>query len=199
MSNWSQRTDVPKGAAYDARWASLEASGQNIHGEADLVSALLASEDAGQQSQQVLDAGCGTGRVAIELNRRGVDVVGVDLDASMLAEAKRKSPDMVWLHADLSSVNLSQQFDMIVMAGNVMIFLVPGTEALVLANLASHLKTTGMLLAGFQLGKLDLATYDHHAKSAGLVLCDRWATWQQEPYRGGNYAVSLHRRSRSSE
>ncbi len=195
MPNWCQRTDVPKGAAYDSRWAALKATGQNVHGEADLVSELLTSEGADQKNKRVLDAGCGTGRVAIELNRRGVATVGVDLDPSMLTEAKRKSPDIVWLQADLSSVNLNQQFDLIVMAGNVMIFLDPGTEPLVLANLSSHLKPAGMLLAGFQLGKLDLASYDRHAKSAGLVLCDRWATWQREPYRGGNYAVSLHRRN----
>ena len=35
----------------------------------------------------VLDAWCGTGRVAVELARRGVRVVGVDVDASMLATA----------------------------------------------------------------------------------------------------------------
>ena len=36
-----QRTDAPRGADYDARWSSLAACGQNIHGEADLVELLL--------------------------------------------------------------------------------------------------------------------------------------------------------------
>ena len=82
------------------------------------------------------------------------------------------------------------------MAGNVMIFLAPGTEAKVVANLARHLPPGGALVAGFSLerGRLDLATYDAHAGAAGLVLADRWATWDEQPFAGGQYAVSLHRR-----
>ncbi|MDQ5854995.1 MAG: SAM-dependent methyltransferase, partial [Actinomycetota bacterium] len=51
---------------YDARWRRMEAAGANPHGEADFVFSY------GPRS--VLDAGCGTGRVAIELARRGLDV-----------------------------------------------------------------------------------------------------------------------------
>ena len=37
----------------------------------------------------ILDVGCGTGRHAIELARRGYMVTGVDLSSGMLAEAKK--------------------------------------------------------------------------------------------------------------
>jgi SAM-dependent methyltransferase len=37
----------------------------------------------------ILDAGCGTGRYAIELGRRGYVVHGIDASADLLAEAKR--------------------------------------------------------------------------------------------------------------
>ena len=36
----------------------------------------------------MLDAGCGTGRVAIELAARGFSVVGMDLDEAMLDTAR---------------------------------------------------------------------------------------------------------------
>ncbi|HWI03662.1 MAG TPA: class I SAM-dependent methyltransferase [Acidimicrobiales bacterium] len=173
---------------YDRRWAEAAAAGQNIHGEADLV------ERLGPAS--VLDAGCGTGRLAIELARRGIDVAGVDVDPSMLARAREKAPDLTWVHADLADVDLSRTFDVVVMAGNVMIFLAPGTEARVVATLARHISPGGSLVAGFSLqpGRLDLVTYDAHAGAAGLVLADRWATWDEEPFAGGDYAVSVHRR-----
>ena len=173
---------------YDRRWEEMEASGHNVHGEADLV------ESLGPRS--VLDAGCGTGRVAIELARRGLDVVGVDLDASMLEKARAKEPDLPWILGDVVDVDLGRTFDVVLLAGNVMIFLVPGTEAAVGANMARHHEPGGALVAGFSLepGRLDLETYDGHARAAGLVLDERWATWDRQPFDGGNYAVSVHRR-----
>lgn len=174
--------------SYDERWETLAAAGQDVHGEADLV------ESLGPGS--VLDAGCGTGRVAVELSRRGLEVVGVDLDGSMLDAARAKRPDLTWLHADLAGVDLRRTFDVVLLAGNVMIFLAAGTEAAVVANLARHLDPGGALVAGFSLepGRLDLATYDRHARAAGLVLDERWATWDRRPFEGGDYAVSVHRR-----
>ena len=74
----------------------------------------------------VLDAGCGTGRVAIELARRGVPVVGVDRDASMLATARSRGPSVTWIQADLTTLDLGQVFDLVVMAGNVPLFTPPG-------------------------------------------------------------------------
>jgi SAM-dependent methyltransferase len=173
---------------YDQRWEELAAAGQNVHGEADFVEAL------GPRS--VLDAGCGTGRVAIELARRGLDVVGVDVDPSMLDVARSKQPDLPWLLGDLTKADLGRTFDVVLAAGNVMIFLAPGTEARVVANLARHVAPGGFLVAGFALqpGRLDLATYDAHADAAGLAPADRWATWDRQPFEGGDYAVSVHRR-----
>ena len=65
---------------YDAQWDRLAARGIDPHGEVAFVMAYAPAS--------VLDAGCGTGRVAIELARRGVDVVGVDLDDGLLAAAR---------------------------------------------------------------------------------------------------------------
>ena len=192
MSRWSDRNGVRSGADYDSRWAAMAAAGEPIHGEADLVSVLLESYGYGPGAS-VLDAGCGTGRVAVELDRRGIQVVGVDLDAHMLAEAESKAPGLCWVQEDLCVLDHPRRFDLIVMAGNVMIFVEPGTEATVLANMARHLEPGGLLLAGFQLRQLSLGDYDRHAAAAGLTLQGRWATWEQDQYRDGDYAVSLHR------
>ncbi len=177
---------------YDQRWAELAAEGRNVHGEADFVAML------GPRS--VLDAGCGTGRVAIELARRGMDVVGVDLDASMLDVARNKQPDLTWIRGDLAEVDLGRTFDVVVLAGNVMIFLAPGSEHRVVANLARHVSPGGALVAGFQLqdGRLTLADYDSMVAVAGLQLAERWATWDRDPFTGGDYAVSVHRRRRGA-
>jgi SAM-dependent methyltransferase len=201
MSNrWLGSADVPRGDVYDARFTALEQSGQDVHGEAHFVAALGVTS--------VLDAGCGTGRVAIELARRGIDVVGVDLDAAMLAVARHKAPHLAWYEGDLATIELANPaipehrylFDAIVLAGNVMIFLAPGSEATVVANLARHLTPGGALVAGFQLypGGLTLAHYDAYAAQAGLALAERWATWDRQPWSPeSNYAVSVHRSERT--
>ena len=146
--------------------------------------------------RSALDAGCGTGRVARELARRGVDVVGVDLDDDMLATARRRSPDLTWIQADLASLDLVRTFDVVVAAGNVLILLTPGTERAVLMNVARHLRPGGLLIAGFQLRRehLTLAEYDAVATAAGFEQVERWSTWDREPWRAeSEYAVSLHR------
>ena len=158
-----------------------------MHGEATFIESLGVTS--------VLDAGCGTGRVAIELAKRGVDVVGVDLDPAMLTAAVAKAPEMTWLHADLASLDLGRTFDAVLLAGNVMIFLTPGTERAVVASMARHLAAGGWLVAGFQLGpsRLGLADFDAAAAAAGLEFHERWATWDRQPFGGGDYAVSVHR------
>ena len=196
-SRWLHSADVPRGETYDARFTALEQAGQDVHGEATFVASLSVGS--------VLDAGCGTGRVAIELARRGHDVVGVDLDPAMLAIAHRKAPHLLWYQGDLATIDITipgssatlSLFDAIVTAGNVMIFLAPGTEAAVVANLARHLAPHGFLVAGFQLipGGVTLEQYDAFARHADLELVERWATWDRRPWSPtSDYAVSVHRR-----
>jgi SAM-dependent methyltransferase len=195
MATRWQRTEPPRGEEYDARWEPLAEAGQNVHGEADLVEFLL----AGNGGCTVLDAGCGTGRVAIELARRGITVTGVDADADMLATARAKAP-LDWQLADLAALDGASggPFDLVLLAGNVMIFVEPGTEGGVLANLAGLLRPGGVLVAGFSLQPdlLSCARYDDLAAAAGLHLMSRWATWDRQPFAGGDYAVSVHRLGR---
>lgn len=184
----AKRDGVPRGTDYDARMAEVAASGQYMHGEADRVQV--------HRPATVLDAGCGTGRVAIELARRGLDVVGVDLDPSMLEVARAKSPEVEWVEADLASLALDRTFEVVVAAGNVMIFLTPGSEARVTERLAAHVAPGGVLVCGFSLAgdHLSLADHHHNCTAAGLEPVEDLATWEGEPYDGGDYVVSTHRR-----
>jgi len=186
-NRWLQERSV-SGDTYDATYERRAAAGENVHGEADFVERFA--------PKSVLDAGCGTGRVGRELARRGCDVAGVDLDPEMLSTARQKAPSVDWRLADLTTVDLGRTFDAIVMAGNVMIFLAPGTETAVVANMARHLHAGGVLIAGFQLmpGRLSIETYDKLAADASLSLAERWSTWDCDAWvPGGGYAVSVHR------
>lgn len=177
-----------EGDSYQERFDALAASGEDVHGEAGFVSRLSPTS--------VLDAGCGTGRVAIELARRGVPVVGVDSDGSMLATARSRGPSVTWIRADVTTLDLGQVFDVVVMAGNVPLFTPPGTQAALVAGGARHVAPGGALVVGFQLGRgYEVDEYDVHCAATGLALDGRWSTWAREPFPGdGSYAVSLHRR-----
>lgn len=181
------RTPRASAEEYDDRYERRAAAGENVHGEADFVMRFTPGA--------VLDAGCGTGRVARELARRGADVVGVDIDDDMLATARRRSPDLEWICADLASVVLGRAFDVILLAGNVMIFLAPGSEATVIANMARQLLPGGLLIAGFQLqaGGVTVGRYDEIAAAAGLRLKERWSTWERGAWDAhGDYVLSVH-------
>jgi 2-polyprenyl-3-methyl-5-hydroxy-6-metoxy-1,4-benzoquinol methylase len=177
------------GEDYQQRFDALAECGVDVHGEAAFVAAMAPAS--------VLDAGCGTGRVAIELACRGIEVVGVDADLSMIQTAMRRSPATAWVHSDMAAVDLGRRFDVVVMAGNVPLFTPPGTQPGLVAGCARHVALSGALVAGFQLDRdYGLEQYDADAAAAGLVLAERFATWDRDPFvAGGDYAVSVHRRS----
>ena len=193
------------GREYDAPYEARATAGFDVHGEANLIERLLDSALNQSQSSQpysILDAGCGTGRTAIELARRGIDTVGVDLDKVMLEQARAKAPQLEWWLGDLSIIKLGKTFDVIVMAGNVMIYLTPGTEAATITNLAQHLNPGGLLVAAFELtppswSHLTLERYDQLTAAVALTRVARWSTWEQAEWRAEDcYAVSVHRKQR---
>ena len=183
---WRRSVDLD---GYDERWARMAEAGDNPHGEADLVSRFAPSS--------VLDAGCGTGRVAIELARRSIDVVGVDLDPDLLARARAKAPDLTWVEVDLSQLDLGRTFDVVVAAGNVVGFVAELDRPAAVARCAAHVAADGHLIAGWQLrpGWPTVTDHDGWCAAAGLVLVDHFATWAADPLATDpDYVVAVHRR-----
>lgn len=193
-SRWLAETGGTRGPEYAERFRRLAAEGQDMHGEARFCNDLL------PEPARVLDAGCGTGRVAIELARQGHEAVGVDLDASMLSEAEISAPGLTWVLDDLAELESAPlggpgSFDLVVAAGNVMIFLATGTETAVVANLATMLRPGGVLVAGFSLAGTGVTAdaYETACAAAGLIRRTRYAGWGREPWAdGGDYMVAVH-------
>jgi len=175
------------GETYQRRFDDLARSGVDVHGEVDFV--------MGYAPDAVLDAGCGTGRVAAELDRRGVEVVGIDRDASMIATARAMAPGVEFHVGDVASTEIGRTFPLVVMAGNVPLFTPEGTQAALVAGCARHLGSAGLLVAGFQLGRgYPVERYDADCRAAGLEFVARWSTWDGDRFDpAGGYAVSVHR------
>lgn len=210
-TRWAELTGGVSGSDYSARFDALAATGQDMHGEATFCAALV------PPPARVIDAGCGTGRVAIRLHVLGYDCVGVDVDESMLAVAvatEAAKPHLEWVLADLSTLDLDQHgipggFDVCIAAGNVIPFLAEATLERTVAALAGTLRPGGLLVTGFGLDSAHLpgncpvttlAAYDSACEAAGLGLFARHGTWQGAVFVDGDgYAVSVHRRGPEPE
>ncbi|NHN54592.1 class I SAM-dependent methyltransferase [Calidifontibacter sp. DB0510] len=167
------------------------------------------------RGSRVLDAGCGMGRVGAALQRRGHDVLGVDLDEQLLDQARNTYPELVTMLArldDLTPESLAAQghsttYDLVVCVGNVMILLAPDTERDVLARLRDLLADDGRMLVGFHTtGKpASSRTYSADefaadAEAVGLVVEQRFGSYDLLPYDGsGDYVVHLLKHANSPE
>jgi demethylmenaquinone methyltransferase / 2-methoxy-6-polyprenyl-1,4-benzoquinol methylase len=60
----------------------------------------LAAAEVVWPGDRILDACCGTGDLAVECERRGGRVVGLDFSEQMLARARKKSGAIEWVQAD---------------------------------------------------------------------------------------------------
>jgi SAM-dependent methyltransferase len=103
---------------------------------------------AGDEPKTILDMGCGTGRLACSLARRGHRVTGADPASAMLDIArKRQGGDKVaWIAAGAADLSIDTRFDLIIMTGHVFqVFLDDMAVAAVLANLSRHLAPEGRL------------------------------------------------------
>jgi SAM-dependent methyltransferase len=103
------------------------------------------------EKASLLDVGCGTGSLAIELSRSFNSVVAADLDKAMIDKAKKKNPGSVeFMELDMLSIaeRFGQEaFDGLICVGNTLVHL-PGPEPIqdFLNQAEEVLKPTGCLL-----------------------------------------------------
>ena len=207
---WRRTVDLVK---YDQRWESMAARGENVHGEADAVTRLIerhvVDRVGGDEPRvfHVLDAGCGTGRLAVELERRGHIVTAIDLDPDMVERARAKSSAIRWLVGDLAKlddvIDADDGYDVIVMAGNILNFCAPGSQTAIVHNLVRHLAAGGLLVCGWSQELREDAylwtDFVRDARELGANLAETWTNWDGdtmpvstlggEPVRSSDYAV----------
>jgi len=189
---WFTETEADHSQWYAEHFRELAAEGSDLEGEARLVDAVVAPRS------RILDAGCGQGRTAAALHRRGHHVTAVDIDPVLLAAARSDNPGPDYIQADLSKLALPPQgsgdFDAAVSAGNVITFVAPGTEVEVLRRIRSVLRPAAVYLLGFHVDRYPLEAFDVAVEQAGFHLEQRFATWDLQPWNAhSDFAVSILR------
>jgi SAM-dependent methyltransferase len=102
----AQRAGAGRAAA-DVVWHDVECGSY----AADLP---LWRELAAEAGGPVLDVGAGTGRVAVDLHRRGVDVHALDVDAELLAALRERAPAVPVHVADARDFDLGTRFALVI-------------------------------------------------------------------------------------
>ncbi len=190
---WFSETEEGHSQEYAASLHQMALDGQDLEGEARLLDAIIAP------GARVLDAGCGQGRIAAALHRRGHVVIGVDIDSVLMSEAQQVNPGPTYLLADLSALDLESHghadpMDAVVCAGNVITFVASGSEVAVLRALVRHLTPEGICVVGFQVERYALVDFDRDLVEAGFMLEQRFATWDLRPWSDeADFAVSFLR------
>jgi SAM-dependent methyltransferase len=184
QSRWTSITKENPGhsAWYIERFRKMAADGDDLGGEARFVDAMV------PRQARILDAGCGPGRVGALLARAGHEVVGVDVDPVLIEAAEADHPGPLWLVGDLAELDLpargvTEGFDAIVCAGNVMTFLAPSTRRDVLANLRDHLGDGGRIAVGFGAGRdYEFDEFLADVEAVGLTAPVLLGSWHLDPF-----------------
>ena len=110
MTQWYETLFANFGKTYDK-----ECFTQGTVGEVDFVERELAAD----RSKRILDIGCGTGRHAIELAKRGYRVTGFDLSEGQLRLAREKAAaadvTVDFQRRDATQPHFNQEFDAAIM------------------------------------------------------------------------------------
>jgi 2-polyprenyl-3-methyl-5-hydroxy-6-metoxy-1,4-benzoquinol methylase len=76
---------------------------------------------------RVLELACGTGRLTLAIAAKGVEIVGLDIEAAMLSEARAKSKALGlggdWVQADIRDYDLGLKFKLIFIPFNSLLHL----------------------------------------------------------------------------
>jgi SAM-dependent methyltransferase len=119
---------------------------EQIAREVDFVEDSLSIERGGT----VLDLACGTGRHAVELSRRGYEVVGFDLSLAMLAragdEAQDREAKLNFIQGDMREMTFDEQFDGVYCWNTSFGYFEEEKNAQVIDRIHRALKSEGLLL-----------------------------------------------------
>jgi len=140
---WYEQLFEDYGEKYDQ-----ESFTKGTVGECDFIE----SEISHNRQFRILDIGCGTGRHALELARRGYKVTGIDLSERQISIARQKAEkenlDVKFARADARELDFKDEFDLVIMMceGGFPLMETDEMNFMILRNAANALKKGGKFI-----------------------------------------------------
>lgn len=167
---------------YGETFAQRVAEGADVDGEARLADALA------PRQARILDIGSGMGRVSAALRARGHEVVATEPDPALRAQSRTTYPDLDLLPLEALGLDPAEvgHFDLVLLVGNVMIYLGVDTERGVLQRVRDLLAPAGRALVGFHLTAVKAGSRTYPAEE---FVADATAAGLRVVHRFGSYEV----------
>ena len=99
-----------------------------------------------QQSERILDLGCGTGQLTAKIADFGAEVIGIDSASEMIEQAQQNYPQLQFKVGDAKNFELSQPVDAVF--SNAVLHWIPQADE-VIASIRESLKIGGRFIAEF--------------------------------------------------
>lgn len=145
---WRKRfADDPDGwvAGGDRRWTDEV----NYNSALEIMAALtdvLERHAAPFAGKTLLDAGCGVGHFTEMARKLGFDATGTDFCEEAVQRAQQRYPEPIFRVADLTQLDLSQRFDVIITLNVLVAVADPADWRRVLRHFAEHLAPEGIIV-----------------------------------------------------
>jgi SAM-dependent methyltransferase len=114
--------------------------------------AAAAARDRAPRGPQVVEVGCGSGRITAHLASLGLRTRGIDLSPRMVAEARRRHPDLEFEVGSMTSLELPEHALDGLVAWYSVIHVPPSRHRALYTGLRRALAPGGLLLLAFQCG-----------------------------------------------
>ena len=116
------------------------------------------AREAASRGEQVLELGCGTGRVTVPMALAGAAVTGLDSSPAMLdiarAKAEQAGVRVRWVEGDMADFELEQRFGLVVIPFRSFLHLSSAQEQSgCLASIHRHLTAGGRLALNFYVAR----------------------------------------------
>ncbi|HUL15794.1 MAG TPA: methyltransferase domain-containing protein [Terriglobales bacterium] len=127
--------------------------------------------------ERILDIGCGTGHLTAEIATSGAEVVGIDRSEEMIAEARKKFPELRFEVKDAKELEFAEEFDAVF--SNATLHWI-GEPERVIEGIARALRPGGRFVAEFggegNIAKL-IAALHRACKKLGMEFSEEMQPW----------------------